>query len=60
MYFTKRHFIFFAEFLKTTEANTKDEFKAELIKHFEIDNPKFSKQLFNKACLNTSDTRVSG
>ena len=49
MYFTARHFIFFAEFLKTTQANTKAEFAKELMLHFEIDNPKFNKAKFLKA-----------
>jgi hypothetical protein len=49
MYFTKRHFIFFAEFLKTTKATTKEEFTKELMLHFEIDNSRFNKAKFLKA-----------
>jgi hypothetical protein len=49
MYFSKRHYIFFAEFLKSTQATTKAEFREELMKHFAIDNPKFNKAKFLKA-----------
>jgi hypothetical protein len=47
--FTKRHFIFFAEYLRTTQAITKAEIQAELIKAFEADNSKFSSKKFNRA-----------
>ncbi len=48
-YFTKRHYCFFAEFLKSTTANTKQEFTKDLMLHFEIDNKKFNKAKFLKA-----------
>jgi hypothetical protein len=48
MKFTKKHFYFFAEYLKTTKANTKTEITKELIEIFEKDNPKFKKDKFLK------------
>jgi hypothetical protein len=47
--YTKQHFEDLAQFLKTTKAETKEEFTKELMQHFEIDNNKFNKAKFLKA-----------
>lgn len=47
--YTKQHFEDLAQFLRTSKANTKEEFTKELMQHFALDNPKFKKAKFLKA-----------
>ena len=48
--FTKQHFEDLAQYFKTTKAITKEDIIKELMQHFAIDNQKFNKAKFKKAC----------
>jgi len=48
--YTKQHFEDLARYFKTTKAITKEDIIKELMQHFSIDNEKFNKVKFLKAC----------